>query len=170
MGSTPTPATAGCWSNWDDAGFACRQSGFESPAVHSLMIATGSWSNGTTLAWRAGNPGSTPGGSTDFRKVAGYGSPGRFAKPCGCIAVRVQLPCLPLLDGEMDDHGSLRTSRSGFESRSGYSRLHSEGPPEGRREPVGSRRSFTALRVRLPLLPLSLIAGVCVVTGMHATL
>ena len=43
---------------------------------------TGSWSNGKTPARQAGNPGSIPGGSTEIRKVAGYGLPGRFAKPC----------------------------------------------------------------------------------------
>ena len=32
-----------------------------------------------------------------LRRVAGYGLPGRFAKPCGRKAVRVQIPCLPLL-------------------------------------------------------------------------
>ena len=32
-----------------------------------------------------------------IRKVAGYGWPGRFAKPCGSIRVmRVRIPCLPL--------------------------------------------------------------------------
>src|SRR5262249_47238409 len=30
------------------------------------------------------------------RKVAGYGSPGRFAKPCGFTAMWVQIPRLPL--------------------------------------------------------------------------
>ena len=50
----------------DDASLACWQCGFDSRRVHSL------------------------------RRVAGYGLPGRFAKPCGLKAVRVQLPCLPL--------------------------------------------------------------------------
>jgi len=32
-----------------------------------------------------------------LRKVAGYGSPGRFAKPCDSTRVMwVQIPCLPL--------------------------------------------------------------------------
>ena len=35
-----------------------------------------------------------------------------------------------------------------------------EGQPDWRREPVGSRLSFTALRVRFPLLPLTEIYGV----------
>src|SRR5690348_5667619 len=56
----------------------------------------GSWSNGTTPPWRGGNPSSILGGSTDIRKVAGYGSPGRFAKPCGFTAMWVQIPRLPL--------------------------------------------------------------------------
>jgi hypothetical protein len=30
-----------------------------------------------------------------IRKVAGYGSPGRFAKPCGFAAMWVQIPRLP---------------------------------------------------------------------------
>ena len=33
----------------------------------------GLWSNGTTPAWRAGNAGSIPAGSTERRRVAGYG-------------------------------------------------------------------------------------------------
>src|SRR5580700_4339582 len=48
----------------------------------------GLWSNRTTPAWRAGNAGSTPAGSTPYRRVAGYGLPGRLAKPCGRKAVR----------------------------------------------------------------------------------
>src|SRR4051812_35869355 len=40
----------------------------------------GLWSNGKTPAWRAGNAGSTPAGSTLFQKAAGYGSPGRLAR------------------------------------------------------------------------------------------
>ena len=51
----------------DDASLACWQCGFDSRRVHSI------------------------------RRVAGYGLPGRFAKPCGRKAVRVQIPCLPLL-------------------------------------------------------------------------
>ena len=45
-----------------------------------------------------------PGRSTDIWKVAGYGSPGRFAKPCGFTAMWVQIPRLPLvwLDGETE--------------------------------------------------------------------
>jgi hypothetical protein len=58
----------------DDAGLACRQCGFDSRRVHSI------------------------------RRVAGYGLPGRFAKPCGREAVRVRIPCLPLFGpgGETD--------------------------------------------------------------------
>ena len=62
----------------------------------------GSWSNGTTLArqaspvlletWRV----QFPVGPLIW-KVAGYGSPGRFAKPCDSTRVTwVQIPCLPL--------------------------------------------------------------------------
>ncbi len=32
----------------------------------------------------------------EFRKVAGYGLPGRFAKPCDLRVMWVQIPCLPL--------------------------------------------------------------------------
>lgn len=46
---------------WEDAGLAHRKSGFDSPAVHCLE---GSSSNGKIPAWRAGDPGSTPGEST----------------------------------------------------------------------------------------------------------
>ncbi len=60
---------------------------------------------GRQLKTDGGNPGSIPGESTNSltlsarggtRKVAGYGLPGRFAKPCGLWAVRVRIPCLPL--------------------------------------------------------------------------
>ena len=42
--------------------------------------------------------GSNPASATfiDRRRVAGYGLPGRFAKPCGRKVVRVRIPCLPL--------------------------------------------------------------------------
>ncbi len=60
---------------------ATRRSGFKSSAVH--YNAMGPWSNGKTPVRQTGNPGSIPGGSTETEwKVAGYGSPGRFAKPC----------------------------------------------------------------------------------------
>jgi hypothetical protein len=94
VGSIPTVSTAsGLLVQRQDTGIARRQSGFESPAVHY----TGSWSKGKTPAWRAGNPGSIPGGSTCLRKVAGYGSPGLFAKQRARKSVRVQIPCLPLV-------------------------------------------------------------------------
>jgi hypothetical protein len=59
-----------------------------------------------------------------LRKVAGYGWPGRFAKPCDSTrVVWVRIPCLPLevvkcqrLDGETDDHSLVLTRSSGFES------------------------------------------------------
>ena len=35
--------------------------------------------------------------------------------------------------------------------------LKTEGLPDWRREPVGSRSSLAALRVRLPLLPLNMV-------------
>ena len=50
----------------DDTALAWRKSEFDSRWVHRL------------------------------RKVAGYGSPGRFAKPCGFTAMWVQIPRLPL--------------------------------------------------------------------------
>lgn len=48
--------------------------------------------------------GSIPGRSTDIRKVAGYGLPGRTANACHQEVMRVRVPCLPLiwLDGETD--------------------------------------------------------------------
>ena len=68
MGSTPIASTAenGPVVQREDASLACWQCGFDSRRVHCR------------------------------RKVAGYGSPGRFAKPCGREAVRVQIPRLPL--------------------------------------------------------------------------
>jgi hypothetical protein len=67
LGSTPIVSTDyGPVVQRDDASLACWQCGFDSRRVHSI------------------------------RRVAGYGLPGRFAKPCGRKAVRVQIPCLPL--------------------------------------------------------------------------
>jgi hypothetical protein len=63
----------------------------------------GSSSNGRTPVRHTGNPGSIPGGSTDIRKVAGYGLPGRTANACPLTGMWVQIPCLPLWpDGETD--------------------------------------------------------------------
>jgi hypothetical protein len=56
---------------------------------------TGSWSNGTTPVRQTGNPGSIPGGSSEW-KVAGYGWPGRSANAVLLTEMRVRLPCLPL--------------------------------------------------------------------------
>ncbi len=49
----------------EDASFAPRRSGFDSPAG-PLNEEMGSWSNGTTPPWRGGNPSSILGGSTDY--------------------------------------------------------------------------------------------------------
>jgi hypothetical protein len=56
-------------------------------------------------------------------KVAGYGWPGRTANAVSLRGMRVRIPCLPLCrpGGEMDDHTSLLTRRSRFESWSGHS-------------------------------------------------
>ncbi len=55
------------------------------------------------------------------RKVAGYGWPGRTANAVFLRGMGVRIPCLPHRrpDGEMDDHASLLTRCSGFESWSG---------------------------------------------------
>src|SRR5947208_3013520 len=108
--------------------------GFDSHRLHCLQRAHGP--NGTTPARHAGDPGSTPGGSTDRRP-----------------------------DGETDDHLSPRTRSCGFDSCSGCStvpsfsgqdvpltwgrsvvRVHpglltTEGLPDRRREPVANRVS-----------------------------
>lgn len=84
----------------DDAWFAPRKSGFNSPAVHSKPLAAlqGLWSNGTTPAWRAGDPGSTPGGSTATEATAsGYAA--LVANQAGgrSPVLRVRLSPLPLV-------------------------------------------------------------------------
>jgi hypothetical protein len=67
----------------------------------------GSWSNGKTPVRQTGNPGSIPGGSTETKwKVAGYGLPGRFAKPCDLRVMWVQIPCLPLTTADHASHGA----------------------------------------------------------------
>ncbi len=65
-----TSETSGPLVQREDAWFAPRQSGFDSPAVHLREL--------------------------HLRKVAGYGWPGRFAKPCDLRVMWVQIPCLPL--------------------------------------------------------------------------
>ena len=64
------------------------------------------------LPWRGGDPSSTLGGSTDIRKVAGYGLPGRFAKPCDLRVMWVQIPCLPLTTADRAAHGARAVSGS----------------------------------------------------------
>lgn len=54
MGSSPIVSTESCPAK---RGWTCDSLGL--------------WSNGKTPAWRAGNAGSTPAGSTDLRKAAG---------------------------------------------------------------------------------------------------
>ena len=49
-----------------DTWLASRKSGFKSSAVHS--ITKGSWSNGKTPVRQTGNPGSTPGSSTEEKR------------------------------------------------------------------------------------------------------
>ena len=65
----------------------------------------------TALAWRpvfleTGRVRFPVGPLTTFRKVAGYGLPGRTANACHQEVMRVQIPCLPpvciRLDGETD--------------------------------------------------------------------
>lgn len=82
MGSTPTPLTV----TW-----ARGPTGRRQPGVLAMPVRL--------------RPGPLK------RKVAGYGSPGRFAKPCGRQVVRVQIPCLPpfLPRWCNGDHASLRT-------------------------------------------------------------
>ena len=80
-------------------------------------------------------------------KVAEYGLPGRFAKPCGLRALRVRIPCLPLddwPDGEMEiTPGFYPGSPGSNPGRANVRKcLITEGPPDWRREPVGSRSSI----------------------------
>ena len=145
---------------WEDADFARRKSGFNSPAVHC----TGLWSNGTTPAWRAGDPGSIPGGSTETEATAsGYATLVANQGGGRSPVLRVRLSPLPL-ETPMVKRISRLASNEGFrvqllvgvlnQAAYGFAR-YTEGPPDWRRGPVGSRWSFLgALRVRLPLLPL----------------
>jgi hypothetical protein len=57
----------------------------------------GGSSNGKMPGLQPGDRGSIPRPVHSIRKVAGYGSPGRFAKPCGFTAMWVQIPRLTLL-------------------------------------------------------------------------
>jgi hypothetical protein len=89
--------------------------------------------------------------------------PGRFAKPCGLLVVRVRIPCLPLDEqspryASVVKRKSLPASNGAFWVRVLVEVIteQTEGPPDWRREPVGSRSSMkSALRVQLPFLPLS---------------
>ena len=124
-GATPGSATLIGYANRKSGHVESVANLWVRPPPRSLhldsKIKTGCWSNGTTPALQAGNRGSIPRRSTfvlrtnsAFRwlrqkanwcskrceyflwKVAGYGSPGRFAKPCDVKVMRVQIPCLPL--------------------------------------------------------------------------
>lgn len=74
----------------------------------------GSWSNGTTPPWRGGNPSSTLGGSTDIRKVAGYGLPGRTANACHLKGDEGSNP-LPSAYGSMRKRTSCLASNERFQ-------------------------------------------------------
>ena len=75
--------------------------------------------------------------------------PGRFAKPCGLRALRVRPPCRPLddrPDGETEITPGFYPGSPG--SNPGWAIiwkcLITEGPPDWRREPVGSRSNVKA--------------------------
>ena len=55
-------------------------------------------SKGATDPCKISEKGSIPFRSTHFRKVAGYGLPGRTANARRQQVMRVQIPCLPLCD------------------------------------------------------------------------
>ena len=84
----------GCWSNGTTPGL---QPGNRGSIPRRSTATTGSWSNGTTpaLAWLEIRV-RFPVGPLTTWKVAGYGWPGRFAKPCDPRVMWVQIPCLPL--------------------------------------------------------------------------
>ena len=115
------------------------------------LTITGSWSNGKTPPWRGGNPSSTLGGSTDIRKVAGYGLPGRTANACHQIGDEGSNP-LPSAYGSMVKRTSCWASNAVFQVQILVGLLArqqhlTEGHPDWRRDPVGGRLSFAALRV-----------------------
>ena len=70
--------------------------------------------------------------------------PGRFAKPCGLRALRVRIPCLPLFDwpdSETEITPGFYPGSPG--SNPGWANVRFlEGPPDWRRDPVGSRSSM----------------------------
>ena len=89
------PLERGLLVQRQDTWLASRRSGFKSSAVHSKTRAHGPRGRLQfgRLAIRVRFP---VGPLTYIRKVAGYGSPGRFAKPCDLRVMWVQIPCLPL--------------------------------------------------------------------------
>lgn len=98
QGATPCDSTVGTWGV-SSKGFrrlSCKQEiGVQLPAVPL----TGLWSNGKTSPRQGGNPGSTPGRSTDYGREPNNGSSGRTANADRLLqAVWVQLPPLPLTD------------------------------------------------------------------------
>ena len=93
---------------------------------------------------------------TYIRKVAGYGLPGRTANACHQTGDEGSNP-LPSAYGSMVKRTSCLASNEMFQVQILVGLLiakKTEGQPDWRRDPVGSRLSLTALRVRFPLLPL----------------
>jgi hypothetical protein len=105
----------------------------------------GGWSNGKTPALQAGDRGSTPRPVHWKRKVAGYGSPGLVANQCARKGMRVRIPRLPLGDGDPDGETEIipRFERGvpGSSPGRGMTSSATEGPPDRRRDPPGTRAS-----------------------------
>ena len=100
-----------------------------------------------------------PVGPLTKRKVAGYGLPGRTANACHLRGDEGSNP-LPSAYGSMVKRTSCLASNEKFRVQVLVGLLRREKQTEGqdwRRDPVGSRLSFTALRVRLPPFPLETI-------------
>ncbi len=79
----------------------------------------GCWSNRTTPALHTGNEGATPSRSTYGRQPDTVGRAALLRRFSHGDKGSTPLPSARRPDGETDDHASLRTRRSGFESWSG---------------------------------------------------
>jgi hypothetical protein len=117
----------------------CKVGAMGSTPIRSTETVSGSWSNGTTPLWHGGNPGSIPGGSTETEGIRiGLGSCVLSSRPGYGVWGSILRPSAGY--GSMVKRTSSLASNKVFRVRFLVGLLvHTEGQPDWRRAPVGSR-------------------------------